>query len=387
MIDRRIFSDLDWGILGATLLLSLIGIAMIASASPERRRTTAAATQTQRPASESQQSNTFYVPPWVKQSAWIGIGFLALVGCLMLDYRQLTDRAPLFFVVMAVVLFVMLIGVAPRIGGARRWILLGPIQIQPSELAKIVAVLLVARVFGESRKEQLTMRDLLGPGAAVGAIMLLIAAEPDLGTAFCLVPMFMTIVFLAGLRMKAFVGLLLAFVLTLGIVWKYAPLKAYQKQRIYSFINPQFDPKGAGYQSIQSRIAVGSGGLLGRGYNQGSQSQLGYLPERHTDFIFSVLAEEFGFLGVLTVLFLYFVILWRSFEIGRLARDRPGAFLAAGVSSIITFQVVYNVGMAAGLVPVKGLPLPFMSYGGSSTLFAFMAVGLTLNIRAHRFAK
>jgi rod shape determining protein RodA len=386
MIDRRIFSDLDWGLLGATLLLSLIGIAMIASASPERRRTTVTSAQAQRTAGDSRGSLALYVEPWVKQGAWVGVGVFAIVGCLMLDYRRLTDRAPLFFVVVLIVLFAMLIGLAPRIGGARRWLFIGPIQIQVSELAKIVATLLVARVFGESRKEQLTIRDVLGPGAAVGVMMLVIAAEPDLGTAFCLIPMFVTIVFLAGLRMKAFLGLLLVFVLTLGLAWKYAPLKEYQKQRIYSFINPQLDPKGVGYQSIQSRIAVGSGGLLGRGYNQGSQSQLGYLPERHTDFIFSVLAEEFGFLGVLSVLLLYFVILWRSFEIGRLARDRPGAYVAAGISTIIAFQVVYNVGMAAGLVPVKGLPLPFMSYGGSSTLFAFVGIGLILNVRAHRFA-
>ncbi|MBN2370716.1 MAG: rod shape-determining protein RodA [Vicinamibacteria bacterium] len=379
MIDRRVFSDLDWGILGATLLLSLIGVAMIASASPESHKTWATLI------SWPVQIN---VPayPWLKQSIWIGVGICALVGCLMLDYHRLTDRAPLFFFVMAVLLLAMLLGLAPLKGGARRWIMIRSIQIQPSELAKLVASLLVARVFGESRKEQLDTRDILGPGAAVGVLMLLIAAQPDLGTAFCIIPMFVTVIFLAGLRMKAFLGLFLAFVIVLGLGWKYAPLRDYQKQRIYSFMNPRFDPKGAGYQSIQSRIAVGSGGLLGRGYSQGSQSQLGYLPERHTDFIFSVLAEEFGFLGVFTVLFLYFVILWRSFEIGRLARDRPGAFLAAGIAAIIAFQVVYNVGMASGLVPVKGLPLPFMSYGGSSTLFAFMGIGLILNVRAHRFA-
>jgi rod shape determining protein RodA len=191
---------------------------------------------------------------------------------------------------------------------------------------------------------------------------------------------------LAGLRVKTFAGILIIAMLALGLAWKYAPLKEYQKQRIYTFINPHQDPQGAGYQSIQSRIAVGSGGFFGRGYNQGSQSQLGYLPARHTDFIFSVLAEEFGFLGVLAVLSLYVALLWRSLEIGRQARDRIGAFLAAGIASIITFQVIYNIGMVAGLVPVKGLPLPLMSYGGSSMIFSYLAIGLVLNVRIRRFA-
>ena len=167
--------------------------------------------------------------------------------------------------------------------------------------------------------------------------------------------------------------------------WTFA-LKDYQKARIYSFLDPSLDPRGAGYQKIQSEIAVGSGGLAGKGYKKGSQSQLGYLPARQTDFIFSVLAEEIGFLGVVVVLGLYLFVLWRSFETARLARDRVGAFLAAAVAAMLAFQVVYNVAMVAGLVPVKGLPLPLMSYGGSSVLSSLMAVGLILNVRMRRFA-
>jgi rod shape determining protein RodA len=170
-----------------------------------------------------------------------------------------------------------------------------------------------------------------------------------------------------------------------GIGWQYA-LKDYQKTRIYTFLDPTLDPKGAGYQKIQSQIAVGSGGLLGKGYREGSQAQLGYLPARHTDFIFSVLAEETGFLGVSVVLGLYLLLIWRMLEAALLARDRAGAFLAAAIAATFTFQVVYNVAMVAGLVPVKGLPLPFLSYGRSSLLSSFLAVGLILNVRMRRFA-
>jgi rod shape determining protein RodA len=250
---------------------------------------------------------------------------------------------------------------------------------------KLVAALLVAKVFSESKKESLGLLDIVGPGAAVGLLIVLIAAEPDLGTAFCLVPIFLTVAFLAGLRPRAVLMLVAALAIASGLGWQFA-LKDYQKTRIYTYLDPSLDPKGAGYQKIQSQIAVGSGGLTGKGYRNGSQAQLGYLPARHTDFIFSVLAEEMGFLGVVFVLGLYLFVLWRMLETAQLARDRIGAFLAAGIAAALAFQVVYNVAMVAGLVPVKGLPLPFMSYGGSSVLSSLLAVGLVLNVRMRRFA-
>jgi rod shape determining protein RodA len=220
---------------------------------------------------------------------------------------------------------------------------------------------------------------------AVGVMFVLIAAEPDLGTAITLAPLFLTVAFLAGLRPKAIVGVATAALIVGALGWAFA-LKDYQKSRIYSFLDPSLDPRGAGYQKMQSEIAVGSGGLRGKGYGQGSQAQLGYLPARQTDFIFSVLAEEMGFLGVLVVLGLYLLVLWRALETAQLARDRVGAFLAAGIAATLAFQVVYNVAMVAGLVPVKGLPLPLMSYGGSSVLSSLLAVGLILNVRMRRFA-
>jgi rod shape determining protein RodA len=302
-----------------------------------------------------------------------------------LDYRRLADRAVLFYLAgLAALVGVLLL--SPRVAGTRRWFVLGPLgQLQPSEFVKLAAALFVAKVFSESRRESLGLMEIAGPGVAVGVLAVLIAAEPDLGTAFCLVPLFLTVAFLAGLRVRAVAVLMVVLAMVGGLGWHFA-LKDYQKARIYTFLDPSLDPKGAGYQKIQSQIAVGSGGLAGKGYRSGSQSQLGYLPARQTDFIFSVLAEEMGFLGVMVVLGLYLLVLWRALETAQIARDRVGAFLAAGIAAILAFQVVYNVAMVAGLVPVKGLPLPLMSYGGSSVLSSLLGIGLILNVRMRRFA-
>ncbi len=361
-IDRRLLLNIDWVLLLAAILLSGIGIATIHSA------TFGGAT----------------AGLYVKQAYLVAGGLAALVVTLTLDYRRVADRAFLLYAGTAAIL-AWLLFFGPRIAGTRRWFLLGGIQVQPSELAKIVAAILLAKIFSESRKDSLGLGDILGPSAAVGLLALLIAAEPDLGTAFCLVPMFLAIALLAGLRLRALLALFLALVVFGGLGWRYA-LRDYQKTRIYTFLDPSLDPQGAGYQKIQSQIAVGSGGFVGKGFRQGSQSQLGYLPARHTDFIFSALAEERGFLGVAAVLGLYLLVLFRALEAARLARDRLGAFLAAGIAATLAFQVVYNVAMVAGLVPVKGLPLPLMSYGGASVLSTMIGLGFILNVRMRRFA-
>jgi rod shape determining protein RodA len=349
-IDRRLVHNIDWGLLLTSLLVAAIGVATIRSA-------------TYTGANKGLE---------VKQVYWVLGGLVVLLVCVSLDYRRLADRAFLLYA-LATGLLVYVLIFAPHRAGTRRWLVLGSFQLQPSEFAKLAAALFVAKVFSESRKEQLGLGDIFWPGAAVGLMALLIAAEPDLGTAFTLVPLFVTVAFLAGLRVKAILGMGLALVVAGGLGWTFA-LKDYQKARIYSFIDPTQDPRGAGYQKIQSEIAVGSGGLAGKGYKQGSQSQLGYLPARWTDFIFSVLAEENGFIGVVVLLGLYMFILWRAMETAEVARDRVGALLAAGLAAVLAFQVVYNVAMVAGLVPVKGLPLPLMSYGGSSVLSSMAAL-------------
>lgn len=361
-VDRRLLFGVDWVLLAAVLMLSAIGVAMILSAT------------------QSSPHSTLHL----KQLTSVGVGLVGLLVILVPDYRRLADRAPLLYVG-ALVVLVYVLAFGPRIAGTHRWLVIGPARLQPSEFVKLIAALVVAKTFADSKKERLGLADVLGPGAAVGLLALLIAAEPDLGTAFCMLPLFFTVAFLAGLRMKAVLALVVGLMVVGGVGWHFA-LKDYQKARIYTFLDPSLDPKGAGYQKIQSQIAVGSGGLLGKGYGNGSQSQLGYLPARQTDFIFSVLAEETGFLGVSVVLGLYLLVLWRSLETAQLARDRVGAFLAAAIAGTLGFQVVYNVAMVAGLLPVKGLPLPFMSYGGSSILSSLLGIGLILNVRMRRFA-
>jgi rod shape determining protein RodA len=360
-IDRRLVYNVDWVLLGSSLLLSLIGVSMVFSATHSGRTPDL----------------------YLKQLVLVGVGTAALAVTASIDYRRLADRAMLLYGA-SVLALVYVLKFAPVIASTRRWLLIGGFQLQPSELVKIAAAIFVAKVFSEYRQEELGLRDIVVPSAAVALLAFLIAREPDLGTAACLMPLLLAVAFLAGLRMRAVAAVATALVLVAGLAWPF--LKDYQKTRIYTFLDPSLDPRGAGYQKIQSQIAVGSGGLAGKGFMEGSQAQLGYLPARHTDFVFSVLAEETGFVGVVIVLGLYLLVLWRMLETARLARDRLGAFVVAGFAGSFGFQVVYNVAMVAGLVPVKGLPLPLMSYGGSSVLSSLMGIGLVLSVRMRRFA-
>jgi len=268
-------------------------------------------------------------------------------------------------------------------GGARRWISLGAFNLQPSEFAKIGVALVLAKFFGENRSAPAWSDFAIG-GAITALPLWLIAKEPDLGTAMTLLPVFLAVVYLAGMPMRIFGILALCFVLAAPIAWKFA-LKDYQKSRISTFLDPSQDAKGAGYQQIQARITVGSGGLTGKGFKQGTQGQLRFLPVAHNDFIFSVLAEEQGFAGVLAALGLYLFVILRALEAARLSKDQLGSFLVLGVLASFVFQVVYNVTMSAGLAPVKGLTLPLMSYGGSSMIATLAGFGLVLNVRMRRF--
>ena len=359
---RRLFQGLDYPLVGLTLLVSALGVAMIASAT----------------------QGTKLEGLWVGQLAAIGVGLVVLLFAAATDYRRLADRAPLLLGLTLLILVATLV-MAPRIAGTKRWLSVGPVQFQPSEFAKIIAALVVAKLFSEMKKDSLGLGDLLAPASVTAVLALAIAAAPDLGTAVSLLPMFFVGAFLAGLRYKSIV-ILSGFLLIFGLIsWEFL-LRDYQKARIYSFLDPDLDPRGSGYQKKQSQIAVGSGGLTGKGYGLGPQTQLGYLPARQTDFIFSVLAEEFGFVGVVATLGLYLALLWRCLDIARLARDRLGAILVACLTATLTFQVVYNVGMVAGLLPVKGLPLPLMSAGRSSVLATFISIGLILSVRMRRFA-
>jgi len=305
-----------------------------------------------------------------------------MVFMLTLDYRTFTDKSHLIYIgMLAVLLYVIFFGTVQM--GARRWIPLKVFNLQPSEFAKIGVALVLAKFFGENRGTP-GWGD-LAVGAALTALPLaLIAKEPDLGTAVTLLPVFFAIAYLAGMQMRVLGFMLVCLILAAPVAWKFA-LKDYQKSRISTFLDPSQDAKGAGYQQIQARITVGSGGLSGKGFRRGTQGQLRFLPVAHNDFIFSVLAEEQGFAGVLAALGLYLFVILRALEAARLAKDRLGSYLVLGVLASFTFQVIYNITMSAGLAPVKGLTLPLMSYGGSSMIATLAGFGLVLNVRMRRF--
>jgi len=256
--------------------------------------------------------------------------------------------------------------------------------LQPSEFARIGVALVLAMWYGDGRRNGRSLADLTWGAVVIGLPAMLIFLQPDLGTAATLVPVYLGIVYLAGLRLK-WVGIgLLVLVLLSPAIWTWG-LQDYQKGRVITFLNPELDPRGNGWQQIQAKVTVGSGGLFGKGFRQGTQGAYRFLPEAHNDFVFAVLAEEHGFFGVIVVLGLYLFVILRSLEAAKLAKDRVGAFLVVGIVSWFAFQVVYNITMQAGLAPVKGLTLPLMSYGGSSLVATLAGFGLILNVRMRRF--
>jgi len=247
-----------------------------------------------------------------------------------------------------------------------------------------VLALVLAMVYGEARRGARTPADLLIGALVLAVPFVLIQQQPDLGTAATLLPVYLGVVYLAGMRLKWLAVAALVGVLLSPVVWAFV-LQDYQKERIETFLDPSKDPKGAGHQQIQAKVTVGSGGLIGKGFRQGTQGGYGFLPVAHNDFVYSVLAEEHGFLGVIVTLGLYLYVLLRGLDAAKLAKDRVGAFLVVGILAGFGFQVLYNITMSAGLAPVKGLTLPLMSYGGSSLVATFAGFGLILNVRMRRF--
>jgi rod shape determining protein RodA len=268
-------------------------------------------------------------------------------------------------------------------GGARRWIALGFFSLQPSELVKVTLLLVLARDFHRYAPPQgYGLRELIYPAVLVAIPAGLILAEPNLGTAMVLGLLFLSLVFAAGIRLRSFMLAGLAGGGVLPLLWHH--MKSYQKQRVLSFLNPDSDPLGAGYHMIQSKITVGSGMLWGKGFLQGTQNRLDFLPEKHTDFVFAVVAEEWGFIGTAVLLALYCALLMRLLVIAGKARDRFSALVAVGVASIVFWQMLINIGMNLGMLPVVGVPLPLLSYGGSSLLTMMVALGLALNVSTRR---
>jgi rod shape determining protein RodA len=365
IVERRFLPHLDLRLVAAVLALALIGLATIYSVTWDFRNN--------RPGGEF----------WTQVYA-LPIGLVAAAVCLMIDYRSLAQRSLLLYAALVLALiYVSYFGVVR--GGARRWIPpVAGFSLQPSEFARIALALVLAMFYGESRRTARGMGEIIAGGLLVALPFILIARQPDLGTAATLLPVFLGVAYLAGMRVRWLVIAALVVALFSPVIWQYG-LKDYQKQRIATFVNPSKDPRGAGYQQIQAKVTVGSGGLLGKGFRQGTQGGYGFLPVAHNDFVFSVLAEEHGFLGVLVSLGLYLFVIVRSLDAAKLARDRVGAFLVVAIISGFGFQVLYNITMSAGLAPVKGLTLPLMSYGGSSLVATLAGFGLILNVRMRRF--
>ena len=320
---------------------------------------------------------------YVRQLQWFAVALVLFFIILNIDYHVLADSAmPLYIGAMVLLVAVLLFG--KRISGAKSWFALGYFNFQPSEIAKITAVLFLAKYLSDETRMFLVFRDFVIAGLIMFVPMFLIILQPDMGTTITFLPPLIVLMFLAGIRYKWIFVAILAGLATLPVFWLF--LKPYQKDRILTFVDPTKDPLGAGYQIIQSKIAVGSGRIFGKGlFSKQTQAYLDYIPEKHTDFIFSVLAEDFGLIGVAITIAVYFILMMRILSTAKQARDRVGVFIVMGLFSIFLFHFIVNVGMIVGLMPITGLPLPLMSYGGSSLLSTIAMMAIIMNVRMRRF--
>jgi rod shape determining protein RodA len=365
--DRRLAYHFDWLLVALTLAIIAAGLVTIYSATATREH------------------GTFTTNPLVvRQAFYGGIGFVGMLAAVLFDYRRVERYAYVLYA--AALVMLLLVPVLGSVGGgARRWINLGVISIQPSEMIKIGLVMALARYFHRSRATgDVRLRDAFPSYVLLAIPAGLILAQPDLGTVGIICIVFFSMLFFAGLRLRSFVFLAVLGGAAVPLLWGH--LKPYQQQRVWTFLSPEMDPLGAGYHVIQSKIAIGSGMFWGKGYLHGTQNKLNFLPEQHTDFIFSVFSEEWGYVGALVLLALYAALVLRGLQIAGRSKDRFGALLVFGIVSIIFWQVVINVGMTSGILPVVGIPLPFFSYGGSSLTTMMIAIGLIINVNMRRFS-
>ena len=363
MLDRRLFRNIDYLMIFATLALVAVGILIIGSA-----------THINTPSED----RYWYVQ---RQGLFALMNIVLILLMLKFDYRMLGSLGNVLYGVNLLMLIaVMFVGHSAL--GAQRWIQLGPFSIQPSEFAKLILIISLAHLL-DSRTERLkSIWDVAPIFAFVIVPFLLVLKQPDLGTSLVFLAILLGMVFAAGIDGKLLLKLAGAGVAALPFFWLF--LKDYQKSRLSVFLDPNVDPLGAGYHIIQSKIAIGSGQLFGKGLFNGTQSQLNFLPENHTDFIFAVVGEELGFVGAVAILLLYFLLLYRGIKTAQNARDKFGMLLAAGITSMLAFHVLINVGMTIGIMPVTGIPLPFMSYGVSSLTTNLVSIGILLNIQVRR---
>ena len=317
------------------------------------------------------------------QLIWIAIGWLCFLIVSKIDYKNLIKLSPLLYWVNLFAL-VLVLFVGKRIYGSRRWLDLGFFNYQPSESMKLFLLLFMASFLARRKLQNLDFVDLLKPGLILGTPFLLTAKQPDLGTAILLLAIPSSMILFLKVKRKVLLTVLAILAISLPAAWNYT-LKPYQKNRILNFLNPERDPRGTGYNSIQAKIAIGSGQVLGRGYRDGSQNQLQFLPERHSDFIFCVLSEEFGFIGGMLTLATFFLLLIIILNRARDCGDRAGALTCVGVAAFIFWHLIINIGMVAGLMPIVGVPLPLLSYGGSSMVTFMTALGIVASVGNRRF--
>jgi len=363
MIERRLLPTLDLNFLGTALVISAIGCLLIYSA-------------------------TYFADPTLnifrRQLLWMTIGLVLMAIFIVVDYHVLFDIAPILYGI-GMVLLAYLLAYGKVRAHVKSWIQLpGNFQFQPSEFMKIATALMLARFFDSNERAYLNLRSFIVAMAIIGAPVLLILAQPDFGTAATFAPLVAVAMFFGGIRWRYWTIMILVVLIAMPIGWKVF-LKGYQKERIMIFLNPERDPLGSGYQVTQAKIAIGSGGIHGKGFKQGTQAKLEYLPARHTDFIFAVLGEEWGFIGVGIVLGLYLFLIVQALSFAKQARDRGGTFLVIALICFFIFHILINVSMQIGVLPTTGIPLPLISYGGSSTMMFFIAVGLMLNVDMRRF--
>ncbi len=363
MIDRRLIAGFDWLLLILVLTVGACGVLNLYSA-----------------ASSFGGGGT---PVYLKQIYWFGLGTLVMLGVAVVGAQRLTTIAyPLYGLVVILLIAVLIWGKV--IGGSQRWLAIGPLVIQPSELARLVVILVLAQYF--QRQDQLEpykLRQLVIPLGLALLPALLILKEPDLGTCILVMLVSCSVILINGVKLTSLGIAAGSLLLVMPVAWRF--LQDYQKRRIFSFLNPESDPLGAAYHLIQSKIAVGSGRFTGKGYLAGTQSQLHFLPEQHTDFAFSVLAEEWGFIGAVVVLSLLAAIVYRGLSAAYRAKDRQGLLIVVGATAMIFWPTVINAGMVLGLFPVVGIPLPFVSYGGSSLVTTMAAIGLIQAVSMRRF--
>jgi rod shape determining protein RodA len=364
MIDVRHRRNFDFALLAVSVAIVLAGIITIYSAGANGT-----------------------VKYWQKQALWVLPGSLLMAGGVFLDHTRLTRYSKVFYTVsLLLLLLVRFKGVVSH--GARRWIMLGSFQFQPSEVVKLFMIVALATYISSREKSIDKLSTLLGSLLYVGVPTLLIFKQPDLGTALVLVAIWFGMVIVAGAKWAHLCGIVVVGLALFAAMWKLNILHDYQKNRLLVVVNPQYDAKDTGYHVMQSRIAIGSGKVTGKGFRQGSQVQGRFIPENHTDFIFAVIGEEAGFVGAGIVVLLYGCLLYRGLRISEGAEDTPGRLMAAGITSMFAFHIIVNIGMTIGIMPVTGVPLPLFSYGGTSLWLNMAAIGLLLGIgmRRHRLA-